>query len=195
MLTKSREVISGGLSQHKNPCKLAGMEKISEEKVLEGIRFDVHRMTLRGDDGQTYHREVIRHPGAVVIIPLLDDNTVVLINNRRPTVDRTLVELPAGTRDPGETPETTARRELIEETGYEATSFELIHEFYSAPGISDEIMWLYVARGLTAVGANREAVEDITNRVVDRSEASKMIQRGDIYDGKTLVGLYAWLSQ
>ena len=75
------------------------MEKLNEEKVLAGERFDVHRMTLRGDDGKTYHREVLRHPGAVVIIPLLDDGRVVLIRNNRPTVEKVLLELPAGTRE------------------------------------------------------------------------------------------------
>ena len=130
-----------------------------------------------------------------MIIPLLDDETVVLINNNRPTVETTLLELPAGTREPTEEPAVTAKRELIEETGYDADSLELVHEFYSAPGISDEKMWLYIARGLTEVGAQREAVEDITNRIVTREEASRLIQSGAIHDGKTLVGLYAWLAK
>lgn len=152
-------------------------------------------MTLRGDDGQIYHRDVLRHPGAVVILPLLDDQTAVLIRNHRPTVETTLLELPAGTCESGETPEATARRELIEETGYQAEHLELMHEFYSAPGISDEKMWLYAARNLTEVGAQREAVEDITNQVIGRNEAAELISNGQIHDGKTLVGLYAWLAQ
>ena len=170
------------------------MEKISEERVLRGERFDVDRMTLRGDDGKLYHREVLRHPGAVVIIPVLNDGRVVLIDNHRPTVDKTLIELPAGTREPDEAPERTAARELIEETGYHAESLTLIREFYSAPGISDERMWLYVAKGLTEVGAAREAVEDIVNRVVDRAEIESMLAQGRIEDSKTLVGLMSWLA-
>lgn len=175
------------------------MEKLSEEKVLSGERFDVHRMQLRGDDGKIYHREVLRHPGAVVIIPLLDDGRVVLIRNNRPTVEKVLLELPAGTCEvgkegkPAEAPEATAARELIEETGYQAKQFNLVHAFYSAPGISDEMMWLYVATGLTEVGANREAVEDIENEIVSIDEVRRMIPAGEIIDGKTLVGLYAWL--
>lgn len=166
---------------------------MGEEKVLSGERFDVHRMQLRGSDGKIYHREVLRHPGAVVLIPLIDDDTVVLIRNTRPTVQQTLLELPAGTREPNESPETTAARELIEETGYRADSLELVHEFYSAPGISDERMWLYVARGLTEVGADREAVEAIENQITSRREAIAWLDGGKIIDGKTLVGLYAWL--
>lgn len=169
------------------------MEKLSEEKVLSGERFDVHRMTLRGDDGKIYHREVLRHPGAVVVIPLLNDGRVVLIRNNRPTVEKVLLELPAGTREPDEAPETTAARELMEETGYEAKTFNLVHAFYSAPGISDEMMWLYVASDLKEVGANREAVEDIENEIVSLDDVRRMIPAGEIIDGKTLVGLYAWL--
>ena len=169
------------------------MEKLSEERVLAGERLDVHRMELRGDDGGIYHREVLRHPGAVVLIPVLDDGRLVLIRNTRPTVGETLLELPAGTREPDEAPETTARRELIEETGYEAARLTLVREFYAAPGISDERMWLYLAEGLTEVGADREAVEAIVNEVVDRTEAQRMLDAGEIVDGKTLVGLLSWL--
>ena len=170
------------------------MEKIGEERVLAGERFDVHRMKLRGDDGKIYHREVLRHPGAVVLIPVLDDGRLVLIRNTRPTIDETLLELPAGTREPDEAPEVTAGRELIEETGYRASRLTLLREFYAAPGISDERMWLYVAEGLTEVGADREAVESIVNEVVSPAEATRLLEAGEIVDGKTLVGLLSWLS-
>ncbi|MEM9646812.1 MAG: NUDIX hydrolase, partial [Planctomycetota bacterium] len=117
-----------------------------EKRLLAGNRFDVHAMELIGDDGKTYTREVVRHPGAVVILPLLDEDHVVMIQNHRPTIDRTLLELPAGTREPDEAPETTAHRELTEETGFQAKSMVFVQTFYSAPGICDELMHLFVAR-------------------------------------------------
>ena len=160
---------------------------------MSGERFDVHRMRLLGDDGRTYAREVLRHPGAVVLLPVMDDDHIVMIHNRRPTVDETLLELPAGTREPDEAPEVTASRELIEEAGYEATTLRLLHKFYSAPGISDEVMWLYEASGLREVGACPEAVEAIEPVVMSRGEVEQMVRQGQVRDGKTLVGLYAWL--
>lgn len=169
------------------------METRDEQLILEGARFNVHRMELVGSDGETYHREVIRHPGAVVLLPLLDEDTVVMIENHRMTVDETLLELPAGTREPNELAEQTAKRELIEETGYRAGSLSLLHQFYSAPGIADERMHLYVARNLTEVGHQREATERIENRIATRSEIKEWIADGTIQDAKTLVGLYAFL--
>ncbi|MGI9470836.1 MAG: NUDIX hydrolase [Rubripirellula sp.] len=164
-----------------------------ERLVLEGERFNVHRMELTGSDGETYHREVIRHPGAVVLLPLVDSDTVVLIENQRPTVGETLLELPAGTREPDELPETTAARELLEETGYHAGQFKKIHEFFSAPGICDELMHLYVATELTEGQHAREATEQIENRIANREEILRWIGEGKIRDAKTLVGLYAFL--
>lgn len=167
----------------------------NEQLVLEGARFNVHRQNLVGSDGKTYQREVIRHPGAVVLLPLLDDDTVVLIENHRHTVGETLLELPAGTREPNEPAEQTAARELIEETGYSAGSLTLLHEFYSAPGICDELMLLYVARDLTAGEHQREATEQIENRVATRSEIQQWVADGTVRDAKSLVGLYAFLSR
>ncbi|MEM9587479.1 MAG: NUDIX hydrolase [Planctomycetota bacterium] len=164
-----------------------------ERLVLEGERFSVHEMQLIGDDGKSYKREVIRHPGAVVLLPLLDDDRVVMIRNARPTVGEVLLELPAGTREPDEAPEVTARRELAEETGYVAEKFDELHRFYSAPGISDEMMHLFVARSLTEGKPDREAVEQIENQIVHRDQIELMIREGKIRDAKTLIGLYAFL--
>jgi ADP-ribose pyrophosphatase len=169
------------------------LKPIDEELLHRGERFDVHLMKLVGTDGKTYRREVIRHPGAVVLLPLIDSDTVVLIENGRPTVGETLLELPAGTREIGEMAEVTAERELIEETGYHAGRLQCIHEFYSAPGISDERMHLYLATELTEGKAAREAMEQIQNRIVSRREVAELIADGQICDAKTLVGLYAFL--
>lgn len=164
-----------------------------EKLILEGARFNVHAMELSGRDGKTYVREVIRHPGAVVLLPLIDRDTVVLIANHRPTVDETLLELPAGTRERGESAEQTAARELIEETGYRAGHLSELHQFYSAPGICDELMHLYVATDLTEGQHQREATEEIENRIASRDQVRQWIGEGKIRDAKTLVGLYAFL--
>ena len=164
-----------------------------EPILLRGSRFNVHQMEMVGSDGRVYQREVIRHPGAVVLLPLIDRDTVVLIENQRPSVRQTLLELPAGTRESDELPETTAARELVEETGYHAGSLTLVHEFYSAPGICDELMHLYVARDLTMGQHQREVTEDIENRIATRQEIMRWIAEGRIRDAKTLVGLYAFL--
>lgn len=173
-----------------NPADEADPERL----VLSGARFDVYAMDLTGSDGNIYTREVIRHPGAVVLLPLIDADTVVLIENTRATVGETLLELPAGTREPGEDVIVTAARELVEETGYSAEVLTLIHEFYSAPGICDELMSLYVATGLTAGAPQREATEQINNRIVSREETRQLVASGQIRDAKSLVGLYAFLS-
>ncbi|MCD0460861.1 NUDIX hydrolase [Roseiconus lacunae] len=165
-----------------------------ETTLLKGARFNVERLTLHGDDGKLYQREVVRHPGAVVLLPILDDGSVVMIDNTRPTVGETLLELPAGTREVGEAGHVTADRELIEETGYSAGKLELMLEFYSAPGISDELMLLFRASDLTAGEAQREATESIVNRIVAKEDIPALIRDGKIRDAKTLVGLYAYLN-
>lgn len=169
-------------------------EEPQEEVVLHGNRFNVHRLNLVGSDGKTYQREVIRHPGAVVLLPILDDGRVVMIQNTRATVGETLLELPAGTREPDEPVETTAARELIEETGYHAGSLKLVHTFYSAPGISDEVMYLFVATDLSEGEAAREATEQIENQITTLEEVRGWIAADKIKDAKTLVGLYAYLA-
>jgi ADP-ribose pyrophosphatase len=166
---------------------------VNEKVLLQCSRFKVNAIEMTDRNGRQLVREVIRHPGAVVLLPLLDDGRLVMIENYRHTVDETLLELPAGTMEAGEPPELTAARELSEETGYRAAKIEKLHEFYSCPGICDELMHLYIASGLTAGEPDREATEEIENRIVSRYEIAKLIAEGAIRDAKTLVGLYAFL--
>lgn len=140
-------------------------------------------------EGNQREREVVRHPGAVTILPLLDDGRVCLIRNYRVSVDKTLIELPAGTLEPGEDPRVTAERELIEETGYRCAKIELLHAFYLSPGILDERMHLYIATGLTLGETAREEGELIENLLLPFEEALALIDRGEIQDAKTMAGL------
>jgi ADP-ribose pyrophosphatase len=159
------------------------------EEILVTRRFRVVRHILLGPDGKLHVRETVQHPGAVTILPLLDDGRVCLIRNYRIAVDKTLVELPAGTLEGGEDPAMTAERELIEETGYRATSIEKLSEFYMSPGILNERMHLYLARGLRPGPAALEPGEQIETWVVPWAEAMRMAFDGTIQDAKTLVGL------
>jgi ADP-ribose pyrophosphatase len=160
-----------------------------EELLLTTERFRVVRDSFVTSGGQTKCREIVRHPGAVVIVPMLDDGRVCLIKNFRHSVRQTLIELPAGTLDPGESPQTTAERELIEETGYRASSVKHLHSFYLSPGILDERMHLFLATGLQEGDTARELGEEITNLIVPWDEAIAMIFRGEIQDAKTIASL------
>jgi ADP-ribose pyrophosphatase len=157
--------------------------------LLTASRFRVESVERTAPDGSVRLREVVRHPGAVTILPIVDDEHVCLIRNYRVAVARTLIELPAGTLEPGEDPATTAERELIEETGYRAGRIEKLHEFLLSPGILDERMHLYVATDLTAGDAHREPGEEIENLVVPWTTALEWVRNGQIEDAKTIVGL------
>lgn len=167
----------------------------NEEELLIARRFRVVRLRQSWADGTTHVRDIVRHPGAVTIIPAIDANRICLIRNYRASVDQTLIELPAGTLEPNEPHERTAARELLEETGYSAERIEWLHSFFLSPGILDEQMHLYLATGLTAGEAAREVGEIMENMVVTRDEAAALIRRGEIRDAKTLVGLMFYLFQ
>lgn len=159
------------------------------KQLLMTDRFSVEEVTSTGADGRPRQRAIVRHPGAVTILPLLEGDRVCLIRNFRISVEKELIELPAGTLEPPETPEETARRELREETGFEAGRLRLLHAFYLSPGVLDERMHLFVAEDLRPVGPAREAGEQIENLIVPWSEAIRLCQSGAIEDAKTLVGL------
>src|SRR3954469_1657014 len=164
----------------------------AERKLLETRRFAVVEKTVTRSDGQVASCQFVSHPGSVAILPLLDDGRVCLIRSRRLTVDETLIEVPAGTREPNESPLETARRELAEETGYRAATFEELLAYFPSPGVLSERMWIYVAKGLTAGPPAREANEEIENLVVSWEEALAMIDSREIQDGKTILALLAY---
>ena len=160
----------------------------AEKTLLTTNRFRV--VHLENPDGRPeLSRTIVRHPGAVVILPLLNDGQICLINNRRVAIGETLLELPAGTCEAGEPIAKTARRELIEETGYSAKQFEHLHSYYVTPGILDEQMHFFVASDLSAGAANRMQDEQIENVIVPLHAAYQMIADRRIKDAKTIVGL------
>lgn len=150
------------------------------------FRLVKHPHTLR--DGTPHEYEIIRHPGAAVILPLLADGRVVMIRNRRVAIGETLLELPAGTLDvPGEPPVECAKRELIEETGYTAAKFTPLLWFYSSPGFCDEKLYAFLATELTAGEARPEASEDLSLEILEWPAALEAARRGEIRDSKSLL--------
>ena len=140
-------------------------------------------------------RDVVVHPGAVVVVPVLDDGRIVMIRNFRHAVERELVELPAGTLEPGEAPAETARRELEEETCYCAGSVVALTAFYTSPGICTERMHAFVASGLTPGKQHLEAGERITLCIVDAAEARRWLAEGTLEDGKTIAALATYFAR
>jgi ADP-ribose pyrophosphatase len=161
--------------------------------VFQGRRFLVEREMQVSSDGREHVWEFVRHPGAAVILPLLDDGRLCLLRSYRPAIRQTMIELPAGTLERGEDPAETARRELAEETGYRAGRIEHMISFYSSPGIFDEHMHLYLAQDLTPGPMSLDPGEQIEPLLCSWEEAFAMIRSGEIRDAKTLTGLlYGW---
>lgn len=161
--------------------------------LLKCRKFDVCRLPLPAATGGPRQYEVVVHPGAVVMLPLLDTERCIMIRNLRHAVGRELWELPAGTLDvPGEQPEQAAGRELEEEIGYRAGRITPLCEFYSSPGILTELLRAYVATDLTKTRQKLDAGEEIEVETVRWSDALTMIRDGRIVDGKTIVTLLRW---
>ncbi len=158
-------------------------------RVFAGAKFAVDRLRLQTTDGKEALREVVVHPGAVVVLPLLDDGRVLMIRNHRFAVGETLWELPAGTLDAEESPAACADRELKEEAGYAAGRLDPLGAFYTSPGICTERMHAYLATELTSVGQDLEPTERIVVEPLAWDRVLEMARAGEIADGKTLVTL------
>ena len=153
------------------------------------VVLNVDRVTL--PNGATVDLEVIRHPGAAAIVPMKDDKTVILIRQFRHAAGGFIYEIPAGKLNPGEDPRDCAARELEEEIGYRASSFELLTSIFTAPGFADEVIHIYKGTGLTK-GQQKLDHDEVLNVVeLPIEKAIAQIQDGTIRDGKTIVGLQA----
>ena len=172
---------------------------MSESKpniLFESHTFHVTRETLRLEDGRELTRDIVRHPGAAVILPILEDGRICLIENFRISAGEWLLELPAGTLEPNEEPLVAASRELTEETGYQAERIEPLLSFFSSPGMFDEQMHVFLATGLTPGKMDLQDGEQIRVRPMPLEEILKLIQAGQIHDGKTIASvLYYWYSE
>lgn len=150
---------------------------------------------VRYDDGGRSSLDIIEHPGAVAIVPLLPDRQVLLIRQIRVAAGGVLLEIPAGTREPGEAPGATARRELIEETGFRAGRLRKIAAFFPAPGFCSEFIHVYAADRLTPAQGAQDPDERIRVHPVPLSRIPQMIESGRICDAKSIIGLRIVLSE
>lgn len=167
---------------------------VSTRILSPGAKFQFVEATVRrsADEGARageHTRQFIRHPGAVVIVPILHDGRVALIRSFRAAVNQTIYELPAGTLEKDEPPATTAARELLEETGYRAERVTALGSFLTSPGLSDELMHAFVATGLAHVGQRLEDNEDIEVHPVRIDEAFAMLDDGRLRDAKSMLAL------
>jgi ADP-ribose pyrophosphatase len=162
---------------------------LEHRRLYEGrvLSLDVDEVSEPG--GVTGTREVVRQTGSVAALPVLDDGRIVLVRQYRYAVSAFVWELPAGRRDPSESPEAGARRELEEEVGLRAASLEPISTFWTTPGFCDEVMHLFRATGLERIPPRPEADERIEPGTFTLDEAMAMVARGEIREGKTLVAL------
>ncbi|WJY28639.1 MULTISPECIES: NUDIX hydrolase [Sporosarcina] len=160
---------------------------ITSETIYEGKIIDLRVEEVELPNGKRSSRELIKHPGAVAVIALTDQGKIVLVEQFRKALERTIIEIPAGKIDPGEQPELTAARELEEETGYRAGSLEYLQSFATSPGFADEIIHLYVAQDLERVDNPAEGDEDEFLNVLECTlkQAETMVEDGRIYDAKT----------
>ncbi|MEO8073420.1 MAG: NUDIX hydrolase [Acidobacteriota bacterium] len=161
---------------------------ISTEKIYEGRIFDVSLDSIREGEIE-YDREIIKHKGSAVIVPVFADKTVALVKQYRHAAGKYLLEIPAGSLDENENPEEGARRELEEEIGVTAKSVEKLTEFYVSPGFLTEKMFVYLATNLTETQQNLEEDELIEIEKITFEKAFEKIKNGEIEDAKTIVGL------
>ena len=200
MAKKNKPVKPGaGKRSAKKAAKAAETEVLlSSEVVYQGNLFRVLHDKLIEPGGKHSERDVIRHHGSVVILAIdttksKKDPWIVIERQYRHAALRYLWELPAGKLDPGEDPLEGAKRELAEETGYQARKWKPLVEYYGSPGFLGESMKVFIAEGLVAGDAHPEDDEQIEFRLVKLSDLLKMIDKGEIIDGKTLTSvlLYA----
>ncbi|WP_274364432.1 NUDIX hydrolase [Paenibacillus thermotolerans] len=164
---------------------------IGTKQVFKGriISLQVDEVLLPG--GATSTREIIKHPGAVAVIALVDGKLLTVEQYRKP-LEKFQVEIPAGKLDAGEDPAEAARRELREETGYTCETMTLLHSVPTSPGFADEIVHIYVADGLTPGEAQPDEDEYLSAEALSMADAERYIAEGRISDAKTIIAYYAW---
>lgn len=162
---------------------------IQSEKVYQGRIISVYQDKVRLPDGRTALWDRVEHPGAVGIVPLLEDEKVIMVRQYRNAVDDEILEIPAGKLDRNESPEACAIRELAEEIGMKPGELIKVAEFYNSPGYSNERFYLYLARGLEPEKGNTEADEFLNIETHPLETLVKMISSGELRDAKSIIGI------
>ncbi len=166
---------------------------LSSSIVYKGPVFGIRRDEVIEPSGVRTTREVVTHPGSVVVLPVLPDGRILLIQQYRHAIRQYLWELVAGRMDPGETPKVAAARELIEETGYRARRIQIFLDVFPTPGFLEERMFILLAEGLTAGEAEPEEDEKIISRAYTRKQLEEMIRSGKLRDAKSIAGILYYL--
>ena len=169
------------------PAKKAKV--LSSTIIYRGPVFGIRRDEVIEPSGVRTTREVITHPGSVVVLPVLPDGRILLIQQYRYAARQYLWELVAGRIDRGETPKKAAARELIEETGFRAKRFRVFLDVFPTPGFLEERMFILLAEGLTAGEAEPEEDEKIISRAYSRKQLEEMIRSGKLRDAKSIAGI------
>lgn len=162
---------------------------MKSDKLYEGKLINLRIDTVELPDKKYSKREIIEHPDGVAILPITDDNSIVLVRQYRKAVERVLLELPAGILELNEEPGETAIRELKEETGLTANKVEYLMEFYTSPGFTDEKIYLFVAKDLEQGEPEPDEGEFLKIEKYHIDELVKMVNRGEIIDSKTIIGI------
>lgn len=169
-------------------------QTLDSQEVFSGRLLHVYQDNILLPDGRRSTREYIKHPGAVVAIPYLDDNRIVMVKQYRYPVGAVMLELPAGKIDPGESPDDTAQRELAEEIGYQSDRLLPVCRIHSCVGYSDELLHLYWAGNLKASQQHTDDDENLAIVTLPAEDAIAAAFNGEITDAKTLIGLF-WLNE
>ncbi len=162
---------------------------MKSDKIYEGKLLNLRVDTVEIPDKKYSKREIVEHPGGVAVIPVASDNSIILVKQYRKAIERFLLEIPAGKLELNEEPRETAIRELKEETGYEAKKIEYLLEFYTSPGFSNEKIYLFLATDLIEGEATPDSGEFIEMEKYNIDDLIKMVERGEIIDSKTIIGI------
>jgi ADP-ribose pyrophosphatase len=161
-------------------------------RILQGEVFDVDRVEWTDASGRALVRHIVRHPGAVTVVPVLDDGRLVMIRNWRVSVERWLLEFCAGKLERGEEPAAAAARELVEETGHRAAMIRPLGTYLTSPGFADERMHAFEATGLVEVPRSLQPGERIEVVLHTPDELERLIGQGAVEDGKTITAFALW---
>ncbi|MFA9456943.1 NUDIX hydrolase [Halalkalibacter sp. AB-rgal2] len=162
---------------------------IKTTEIYKGKIIDLQLEEVELPDGRTSIREVIKHPGAVAVLPIKEDGKLVLVRQYRKALQKSIIEIPAGKLEENEEPKLAAMRELEEETGYKTNSLTFIGSFYTSPGFADELIHLYVTRNLEIGQSQADEDEFIDVLEIDLQEAEKLIKEQKIHDAKTMYAI------
>lgn len=166
---------------------------VKEQPIYQGRIINLVKRTVELSNGRKALREIVEHPGAVAILAQVGPSSIWCVEQFRAPIGQILLEIPAGKLERGETPETCARRELSEETGFTAEHWVQLFDFYTSPGFANERIYLFHATGMKPGQVHLDEDEFMFGRAYHRHELMKMLDNGQIRDAKTLIALQWWL--